>query len=63
MIEIADSALRSIIKQTERGDCNTDFDRAYLAGQVDIIQCYFSPDARLLDQAKKAVAKLARKAA
>lgn len=63
MSDQANMALRSIIRQTEIYNCDNTFDRAWLAGQIAIIELYFSPDAQLLDQAKQALATLARKAA
>lgn len=63
MSEQANMALRSILRQIEIGNCDTDFDRAYFCGQIAVIECYFNPDAQLLDQAKQALATLARKAA
>lgn len=63
MSDQANMALRSIIGQIKTGECDTDFDRAYLAGQINLVGSYFNPDAQLLDQAKQALATLARKAA
>ena len=59
----ADMALRSVIRQAEASKCASDFDYAYLAGQVAIITVYFSPDAQLLEKARQAVAALIRKSA